>query len=42
MSMTRLTVVLLMLMLADVAQAETLNCTPITALPATITTQGIY
>jgi hypothetical protein len=42
MSMARLTVLLLILMLADVVQAETINCTPITSVPATITAQGIY
>ncbi|HVC28976.1 MAG TPA: hypothetical protein VNF48_05430 [Gammaproteobacteria bacterium] len=42
MTIARLTVVLLMLMLAEVTQAETINCTPITSLPATIMTQGLY
>ncbi|HVC37822.1 MAG TPA: hypothetical protein VNF46_05415 [Gammaproteobacteria bacterium] len=42
MSIARLTLVLLMAMLATSIQAETINCTPITALPATITAQGIY
>ncbi len=42
MSITRLTLVLLMAMLVTSVRAETINCTPITALPATITVQGIY
>ncbi|HVC37821.1 MAG TPA: hypothetical protein VNF46_05405 [Gammaproteobacteria bacterium] len=42
MSIARLTLALLMAMLATSIQAETINCTPITALPATITAQGIY
>ncbi|MHB8405554.1 MAG: right-handed parallel beta-helix repeat-containing protein [Gammaproteobacteria bacterium] len=42
MSITRLILALLMSILATSIQAETINCTPITALPATITTQGIY
>lgn len=42
MTIARLTLVLLMATLATSVQAETINCTPITTLPATITAQGIY
>ncbi|MDE2235662.1 MAG: hypothetical protein KGL13_02865 [Gammaproteobacteria bacterium] len=42
MSIKRLLFALLMSILATSIQAETINCTPITALPATITAQGIY
>ncbi|MDE2235658.1 MAG: hypothetical protein KGL13_02845 [Gammaproteobacteria bacterium] len=42
MSIKRLLFALLMSILGTSIQAETINCTPITALPATITAQGIY
>ena len=42
MSIKHLTLALCMAMLATSIQAETLNCTPITSLPATITAQGLY
>ncbi|MGA9852580.1 MAG: hypothetical protein WBR15_06580 [Gammaproteobacteria bacterium] len=42
MTITRLTFVVLLAALATSVQAETVNCTPITSLPATITTPGIY
>jgi len=42
MSIKRLLFALLMFILATSIQAETINCTPITSVPATITAQGIY
>ena len=42
MSVARLTILLLATMLAAPAQAETVDCVPVTSLPATISTQGIY
>jgi len=42
MSIKRLLFALLMSILATSIQAETINCTPITSVPATITAQGIY
>jgi len=42
MSIKRLLFALLMSMLATSIQAETVNCTPITSVPVTITAQGIY
>ncbi|MGH8399340.1 MAG: hypothetical protein ACRETA_14045, partial [Gammaproteobacteria bacterium] len=42
MSIPRLTLTLIMALLATSIKAETINCTAITSLPATITAQGIY
>ena len=42
MSIKHLIIVLFLIMLSTSIQAETINCTPITSLPATITAQGIY
>jgi len=42
MSIKYLTLALCMAMLATSIQAETINCTPITSVPVTITAQGIY
>ena len=42
MKITRLLLLLLITTLATSAQAETINCTPVTSLPATIDTQGLY
>jgi hypothetical protein len=42
MPIKRLTLVLLLSMLGTTLRAETVNCTPITSLPATINSQGIY
>ena len=42
MTITRLSPLLLIATLATPVQAETINCTPITSLPATISTQGVY
>ena len=42
MTITRLSPLLLIATLATPVQAETINCTPITSLPATISTQGLY
>ena len=38
----RLTLLLVLTVLATAVQAETINCTPITSLPASINTQGLY
>jgi hypothetical protein len=40
--MTRTLLLLAMLCLAGTARAETINCTPITSLPATLSSQGVY
>ena len=42
MKITRLIISLLLATLATSVQAETINCTPITSLPATIDAQGLY
>jgi hypothetical protein len=42
MKTVRLSLLLLMAILTTSIRAETINCTPITSLPTTITTQGIY
>jgi len=42
MSIPRLSLLLLLATFATSIQAETVNCTPITSVPATITAQGIY
>lgn len=42
MSIKRLIFAIILFTLGTSIQAETINCTPITALPATITAQGIY
>ena len=42
MSIARLTLLLTLAVLATSVQAETINCTPITSLPAVISTQGLY
>ena len=42
MSGVRLLISLLLAVLATSVQAETINCTPITSLPAVISTQGVY
>jgi len=42
MSIKHLTLALFLAILATSIQAETVNCTPITSLPATITAQGVY
>ena len=42
MKTARLIILLLLAGLATSVQAETINCTPITSLPATIDTQGVY
>jgi len=42
MSISRLSLLILLAIFATSIQAETINCTPITTLPATITAQGIY
>ena len=39
---TALLILLVLVLGAGLARAETVGCTPITALPAVITTQGIY
>ena len=42
MKIARLIIPVLLAVLATSVQAETINCTPITSLPATIDTQGLY
>jgi hypothetical protein len=42
MSISRLTLLVLVSIFATSVQAETINCTPITSVPVTITAQGLY